>query len=252
MEGEETVPLKEVSPEPENVAAETAEDRPSPGNNSFLGLVQKVQRYSSYSFSGFLGLHAASMVIAPLISIPVADSTMSFSNAIYQAPAIEPILVYGSLTAHIISGMILRGHKIYLSKKHYDRWKVSLSPVAVSGYVLFPLVVGHLAFARLAPQYILGDSSLVNLQYVAHIFHKHRLIGWTAFIPLIFLTFHHTIWGWKKWLLLYGRKYTAKTYTMFFSSLLAAYISLARISRMPETTGWLASQFNKVLAVFFL
>ncbi|ANB11325.1 hypothetical protein AWJ20_4129 [Sugiyamaella lignohabitans] len=258
--------LVEVAPEPEIEPIE-AEELPTVNTDGIkddsnpekkdvhmspLQIIQKIHRYSTYSFSGFLFLHASSVIFAPVISPSFGESVLQTANPIYQAPGIEPLLVYGSLAAHVTSGIILRAHKAYLNKRYYDQWKLPrFSPLAVSGYVVLPFVLGHITASRIAPQIVLGDSSLISLQYIAHGFHRHPILSWLAYIPLVFLVSHHVIWGWKRWLNLFGKKYTRKTYALFSTILLCGYISLARISRMPKVSGWVASQFDKVFAAIY-
>lgn len=220
---------------------------------SFFAYVQKVQRYSSYSFSAFITMHAASVVVAPLWSIEAAESTLQFTSALYQSPLIEPWLVYGSLGLHIASGILLRAHKVYLTKKHYDKWSFPKpTPVSISGFVLTPFLLGHMYSTRIAPQFVLGDSSLISLNFIAHFFHKHRVLSGATYFMLSFLTAYHVIWGYKKWFGLYGRKYRRPTFTIYFGVLLASVISMVRIARLPKVSGWLASQFDLVLKSLWL
>lgn len=198
-------------------------------------------------------MHAASVMVAPLWSIESAEYTLQFTAAIYQSSLVEPWLVYGSLGAHIASGLLLRAHKAYLSKKYYDVWALpKFSPVAISGFALTPLLAGHIWSTRIAPQMVLGDSSLISLNYIAHFIHKYPVFSRISYFMLGFLTSYHVIWGFKKWFGLYGKKYRKATFGIYFGALIATAVSIARIGRLPRVSGWVASQYDLVFKSLWL
>lgn len=239
--------LHPVDPEPLPIQENTNEPSKPVRPHVFFGIVQKLQRYSSYAFTGFLGVHAAGVLVAPALSPQIGNETILFARELYHAPGMEGFLVFGSLAVHIASGIILRLHQAYLTKKNYNRLRLPrLSPVAVSGYILAPLVTGHLILTRLAPLDLLGDSSLISLDYISYGFHKYPIVSWIGYIALGFLTLHHSIWGYKKWFSLYGRKYRTKTFGLYFGGILMTLVSLLRISRLPPVTGWIEQQYSMV------
>ncbi|KAJ1324290.1 dimethylguanosine tRNA methyltransferase-like protein [Microdochium nivale] len=96
--------------------------RTSPKRTSSLGLsgsgngrssiyyLTRIQRYSSYTFTVFAGLHLANTSIIPLIyqSVPSSEPFLLMAREIYQTPLMEPLLVGLPLVAHIASGIALR------------------------------------------------------------------------------------------------------------------------------------------------
>ncbi|GMM36235.1 Mcp1 protein [Saccharomycopsis crataegensis] len=86
--------------------------------NNFLGAIQK---YSSYSFTGFLILHSINVLVTPAINVDVAEETFMMARDIYQQENVEKWLVFGSLIAHVASGLairVIRTVKNYFSRRN--------------------------------------------------------------------------------------------------------------------------------------
>lgn len=259
--------LSEVSNEPITSTSQDAGDNSQgksqdksqdkskpPVVNQFLRLTQQVQRYSSYTFTAFLTLHASSVIVAPLISTEVANSSIQFSAAIYRGPFnAESILVWGSLACHIASGLILRVHKVYLDAKYRDRF-VLPSQIALSGYVAAPLVLGHALITRIAPHLVTGDSSLAAcVEYINYGLHKYPLILPAFYITLVTVTSFHVTGGWLKWLRVYGnQKYEVIRFAILNALLAAVSVSVYRIYNLVPVSGWLQQQYNKIFNYLYL
>lgn len=117
----------EVEDSPEEIPSE----RDSFGVNykrlsTLASIMYNVQKYSSYTFSIFAGLHGVNVLITPVISTSIADEVLSMSRAVYQAEGLESVLVWGSLSTHVIAGITLRiirnlQHRIrYGGSKRHD------------------------------------------------------------------------------------------------------------------------------------
>lgn len=223
-------------------------------SNLSLKWLQAAQKYSSYMFSAFFLMHATSVIVAPAVfSVPAGDAAMQFSNVIYQASIVEPWLVYGSLGAHIVTGTALRLYKTHVSKQHYGTYISNTSrpsPLAISGYVLTPLVLAHLTETRIKPELVLGDSSLITLQYISHAFAKHnKVLIWSSMSLLVLLSLYHITFGFKKWMNVKPKKWSMQFYSVIAGLTTLGVVSLWKISALGPATGWLATQYDKVLLV---
>ncbi|RPB26069.1 hypothetical protein L211DRAFT_759178, partial [Terfezia boudieri ATCC MYA-4762] len=149
-------------------------------------LVTRSQRYSSYVFTSFLGLHLTTTSLIPLLtnSISSSDNYLLLARTAYQStPLLETLLIPGALTVHIISGIGLRLCRHCLAKKRYGKapafWgKREWSTTSLAGWLLLPSLVAHAIVLRVVPLYVDGGSADVGFQYVTHGFNYHGRIGW--------------------------------------------------------------------------
>jgi hypothetical protein len=182
--------------------------------------VSRIQRYSSYTFTAFAGLHLASTSIIPLIyqSVPYSEPFLLMTREIYQTPLTEPLLVGLPIAAHILSGLALRLVRRSQNLKRYHagatpgmyalhhhsnnatRIWPEFSYVSLSGCAFVGLLGAHVAMNRILPLVVEGDSSNIGLQYVSHGFAKHGLPAWVAYSLLLGVGCGHMVWGWAKWL----------------------------------------------------
>ncbi|GMF59153.1 unnamed protein product [[Candida] boidinii] len=58
----------------------------------------------------------------------------------------------------------------FSSRKSYFAEKTGLSPLALSGYILFPMVLMHAFSIRVLPLIIQGDSSNIDFGFISHLF----------------------------------------------------------------------------------
>ncbi|KAH0543693.1 hypothetical protein FGG08_002009 [Glutinoglossum americanum] len=181
------------------------------GGHSVVYYLTRIQKYSSYTFSIFLGLHITNTSILPLVTRSVADSEtyLLLTRPYYQSPLTEPLVVLLPLIAHIGSGVALRLYRRRQLAKRYGyesreqrrhlRWP-ALSRTSLLGYVLIPLVAGHTFVSRVLPLLVEGDSSGVGLGYISHGFAKQRVVGFVGFSALITVGAWHFVWGGAHWL----------------------------------------------------
>ncbi|RYP13882.1 hypothetical protein DL765_006670 [Monosporascus sp. GIB2] len=196
----------------------------------------RIQRYSSYTFTFFAGLHITNTSLIPLIyrSVPRSEPFLVMARELYQTPLTEPLLVGLPVLAHVSSGIALRLVRRHQNRKRYGEHKGSALPlpsissssgsnggrripspwpsfnnISISGYLFATVFAAHVAMNRVLPLLVEGDSSNVGLQYVAHGFARHarahapgllRVQGWAAYAALLSLGVGHMVWGWAKWL----------------------------------------------------
>ncbi len=84
-------------------------------------ILSKFQKYSSYVFTIFVGLHASAVLVAPLISTDTANEVMMIGRTIYQAPILEETIVYSSCAIHVAAGIGIRVIKNYRTQKLYGK-----------------------------------------------------------------------------------------------------------------------------------
>lgn len=173
--------------------------------------MNRVQRYSSYTFTAYLAAHFTNTAILPLVtrSISASDNYLLLTRPYYQSPLLEPLIVFAPLVAHIGSGILLRIHRRRQSLQWYgaesrsDRRNVAwpkLSATSALGYALVPLVAGHVLVNRLVPLWVDGDSSGIGLAFVAHGFARHPVVAFVWYGAMVGIATGHFVWGWAKWL----------------------------------------------------
>ncbi|KAI1177808.1 hypothetical protein F4777DRAFT_540426 [Nemania sp. FL0916] len=213
---------------------------PSHASTSSVGLgssgrgpifyLTRLQRYSSYTFTFFAGLHFTNTGLIPLVyrSVPYAEPFLVAAREIYQTPLTEPLLIGLPVVVHVVSGLTVR-----LLRRHQNRvryrgdanpgfWafvasKVSLAPesassqafsriwpafsnIAAAGYGFATLLASHVAMNRLLPLIVEGDSSNIGLAYVAHGFTRHPVSAYAAYTLLLSVGIGHMTWGMARWL----------------------------------------------------
>ncbi|TGZ82060.1 hypothetical protein EX30DRAFT_213944 [Ascodesmis nigricans] len=188
-----------------------------PGPTSVKGVsywLSQTQKYSSYTFLTFLGIHFTTTALTPLLlPLDSANSSLLLTRTyFYQAtPLTEAILVPGSLAVHIASGLLLRALKYRTARKNYGgqvpssvspfRWR-NLTKIAKTGWVLVPLVAAHAVLLRWLPLVVDGDSSSVGLEYVGWGFLrglKSAVVSGVAYTALVGVGMWHTLGGVAEW-----------------------------------------------------
>ncbi|KAI1502067.1 hypothetical protein F5X99DRAFT_380502 [Biscogniauxia marginata] len=191
----------------------------------------RIQRYSSYTFTFFAGLHFTNTALIPLIyrSVPYSEPFLLLTRELYQTSLTEPLLVGLPVLAHVTSGLAIRLIRRRQNINRYyggatpGMWALHhsssstnsssnsrrnshtrvwppLSTVSLSGYALLPLLASHVFVNRVLPLVVEGDSSNVGLQYVAHGFAREGLPPWVAYSLLLSVGVGHMVWGAAKWL----------------------------------------------------
>jgi hypothetical protein len=191
---------------------------------STLSLLQTTQRYSSYVFSGFFGIHVINNVIVPLATWGQGqnalqiDSAFGVTRRIYRPSAlIEFGVVFVPLVVHVASGVILRFYRLKsLYPKGIGEWHrektrgniaanvshphlhaiptFGLSDVASAGYITAFCVAFHVVMVRYLP------SANVSITIVTRAMQKHPRIFYTFYYSLFSAGVFHIVSGWGKWL----------------------------------------------------
>ena len=84
----------------------------------------RIQKYSAYSFISFLGIHATSVILVPILPIDqlIKDEVFAMAKEVYQSvPLYEPICIIGSVAAHVMAGISIRIYKKCFQKKPLHR-----------------------------------------------------------------------------------------------------------------------------------
>ncbi|EFR05511.1 hypothetical protein MGYG_08526 [Nannizzia gypsea CBS 118893] len=171
-----------------------------------------VQKYSTYPPTIFLGLHFTNTALIPLATRSVADSEtfLLLTRPIYQAPGLEPLIVYLPILAHVTSGVILRylrqsrraqqfGAETREQRRAIKSAGRPASVQAMLGYAMIPLLGSHILVNRLVPLYIDGGSSGVGLGYVAHGIARSPWFMGACYAALTGIGVWHVVGGWAWW-----------------------------------------------------
>ncbi|KAI0111230.1 hypothetical protein GGR51DRAFT_70811 [Nemania sp. FL0031] len=232
---------KELPPLPEDsMESSTATiTSPTQTSTSSLGLsgsgrgpifyLTRIQRYSSYTFTFFAGLHFANTSLIPLVyqSAPYSEPFLLMTRELYQTRLTEPLLVALPVLTHVVSGITIRLLRRSQNKRRYHgdaspsfwelaRSKISpsstshrssssriwptFSMIAGSGYAFAALLTSHVAMNRVLPLIVDGDSSNIGLGYVAHGFARHATSAYAAYALLLSVSAGHMVWGMARWL----------------------------------------------------
>lgn len=233
--------------------APTTDKTPVAANNSWLyHLLTGTQKYSAYLFTAFLGLHATTVIVAPLFGMDTANKTLSFTRAIYHAPYVENILVYGAIVAHLLSGWGLRIRKMVHDYQKYGQLKTSkyISKISLTGMMFTPIIAGHILVTRLVPLYVSGDSSYVSLDYIGHLADHHRILGNFALFGIATITGLHVSAGLKKFLNV--KSTWAKNLFKYglYAYFAATLVSIVQYNTMGPTSGFVGDLYNQYIAVY--
>ncbi|KAI1102423.1 DUF1691-domain-containing protein [Jackrogersella minutella] len=227
---------KDLPPLPEEAWQSSNPNTKSPpvASTSSLGLsgsgrgpifyLTRIQRYSSYTFSFFAGLHLANTSVFPLIyqSVPYSEPFLLMARELYQSPVTETLLVGLPVVAHVTSGIAIRllrrrqNLKRYggatpgmwalhhsssssLNHRHSVRIWPPLNYISASGFAFVGLLASHVGINRILPLVVDGDSSNIGLQFVSHGFARHPLPPWIAYSLLLSVGVGHMVWGFAKW-----------------------------------------------------
>ncbi|KAI0389583.1 hypothetical protein F5Y17DRAFT_448476 [Xylariaceae sp. FL0594] len=234
-------PDREFSASPEDALASPTSTSSSPLSRSAssLGLsghghgpifyLTRIQRYSSYTFTFFAGLHLTNTSLIPMLyrSVPYSEPFLLMTRELYQTSVTEPLLVGLPVLAHVASGVAIRLIRRHQNMKRYygdatpgvfmslfsqsasisspstsasARIWPTFTNIAASGYVFTALLSAHVAMNRVLPLVADGDSSNIGLGYVAHGFARHPFSAWASYVLLLSVGAGHMVWGLAKWL----------------------------------------------------
>lgn len=234
---------------------------------SVLTLLQSTHRYSSYALSGFLSLHALNTCIIPLITVistqeaalSKIDNGFMITRYLYRpSESVEMGLILAPLGVHVVTGLILRGRRIFMQRGLYGEgilawharhtrinqakglsWPriralptLGYSATAATGWVTLIFVGLHAFTTRYLPWKYGGDGE-TSVTIVSHALQKHPILAYTLYTGLIAAGTFHVISGWGKWLKLTftqrGRRF--KNY-LVGGTITAWLISLVQIGRL--------------------
>ncbi|KAF3480985.1 uncharacterized protein GIQ15_06332 [Arthroderma uncinatum] len=188
--------------------------RPKPGlsGHSWEYWLSAIQKYSTYPPTLFLGLHFTNTALIPLAtrSVPESETFLLLTRPIYQAPGLEPLIVYLPILAHVTSGLVLRylrqsrrarqfGAETREQRKAFRSTAKPPSVQAILGYAMVPLVGSHILVNRLVPLYVDGGSSGVGLGYVAHGIARSPWLMGIWYAALTGVGVWHFVGGWAWW-----------------------------------------------------
>ncbi|KAG0132037.1 hypothetical protein HOY82DRAFT_558704 [Tuber indicum] len=240
------------------------------GSSSSKGVVYwltRTQKFSSYAFTSFLGIHAATASITPLIlGLDAGDRALLLARTYYYqaTPYIEMLLIPGSLALHIGSGFALRAYRSHQQRQRYGgkppksvsqwRWR-NFSGVSFAGYASIPFVALHAALLRGVPLWVDGDSSQIGLEFMGHGFSIGRWGKWIGkgfYTAMVGLVSYHVVYGWAKYLKVNprNRRITAGTATAVAGAWLSGLFVV--ISRSGPARGFLGRHYDHLYNVFFL
>ncbi|KAI1827574.1 hypothetical protein F4861DRAFT_326007 [Xylaria intraflava] len=189
----------------------------------------RIQRYSSYTFTFFAGLHFTNTSLIPLVyrSVPYSEPFLLMTRELYQTPLTEPLLVGLPVLAHVVSGIAIRLLRRHQNKKRYHGgsspgfWPLTSSKdpsypssqsksssriwpafnnISASGYMFVVFLSSHVAMNRMLPIVVDGDSSNIGLGFVAHGFARHAQSAWLSYALLLTIGTGHMVWGMARWL----------------------------------------------------
>ncbi|TQS36516.1 hypothetical protein Golomagni_03033 [Golovinomyces magnicellulatus] len=243
---------------------------------SFITQVTKLQKYSSYAFTVFASLHLVNTSFIPLLtqSVSASETYLLLTRPYYQSFPLEPLLVGLPIALHVSAGFALRLRRrnvnlvrygaIYLpiSTRFERRLKVwpPMSWPCLTGYLLVPLIGGHVLVNRILPWVYEGDSSNVGLGYVAHSFAKHKLLATISYVSLIGIAVSHFCWGFCRWngLIISGDGEKARRRRRLINSVSGALATvwmaggLGVIARGGRADGWIGQGYDMLLRHIWL
>lgn len=110
---------------------------------------------------------------------------------------------------------------------------LGLSPLSFSGYILLILLSGHVFYERIAPILVDGDSSLIDLSYVAHGLQQTFWKTFTVLNMLVITATYHMCVGWNRYLRRFTLKQRKRTYQTLLVLAVMGAVSLFRIKSLP-------------------
>lgn len=236
-----------------------------PPHRKLTTWLTRTQKYSSYVFSGFLGIHGATAALSPLVfGVDAGNASIVLARTyFYQSyPLVEALLVPGSLAVHVSSGLALRILRRRQQTVRYGgsppasispwRWQ-NLTWTSITGWAAIPFVAAHAALLRGIPLYVDGDSSQIGLEYLGHGFNHGRwvkLAGYAFYGALAGLMSYHVVYGWSK----YWQVSTRRRNALRSTALGAAGVWLGGVAVVASSgpvRGYLGRHYDHLYRVFF-
>ncbi|KAG7835215.1 hypothetical protein KL943_002530 [Ogataea angusta] len=249
-----------------------------------------LQKYSTIPMGLFTAIHLSGVVLAPPIAgIDIAEQVISMGRELYQAGSSETILL-ASACVHVLSGIALQFAKKWDNYVKYGglRKKTSpaissakeaeidkssglggltyllglgprpslsfrmlgLTPLRFSGYILLPLLTLHVLHQRIGPLALEGDSSMVDLSYIAWAVAQSPFIRATGLIALVGVTSYHILAGALHYLRWFSRRARKNAYSIIFFNTTLAALSVLSISKIDPPSGSTTRKFAAYVSHF--
>ncbi|KAI5451983.1 hypothetical protein NCC49_001282 [Naganishia albida] len=159
---------------------------------TYLRLLTGIQNTSAIAFGTFLAVHLASPLVAAAAGGEAATNLMLLGRAYYHP--LEPALVYGSVSLHLIASLLRRIHLAAASK--------TFRPTIhhLSGYVLVPFLTLHVMTHRLIPSRPDPPINALSPAELGYGFVSYGLrtwprVSWTTYTLLIGTGLWHALAG---------------------------------------------------------
>ena len=255
--------LQEVQPQP----LTSIDDIPTPRPNWILRYALKIQKYSAYTFSTFVGIHFTSVILTPIYPKHIAPQIFEIARAIYHGiPMFETVGIIGAGIAHVLAGITVRivrpkrkrgpaeedvliglGGITSLVGLGYRKSIISslfpsLSPLLLLGYLLIPLLGYHFYKFRYAPMMVDGDLSLLTMEYVA--MYARTLMNKTAIWGLLVTANYHFVAGWMRFQHKFSKRWRKLAYAMWFGLTALGVVS---VGMQSVPSGFLERRFSEYL-----
>ncbi|KAI9283892.1 hypothetical protein BC943DRAFT_260421, partial [Umbelopsis sp. AD052] len=145
-----------------------------------------VQSASALTFSVFYVTHATQFLAAPFGGIEASNKYLLLGRPLYQDEHLEPILVTGAASVHVLSGLAKGAIRQYWKRNSTaDFTPRSTVYHRRAGYALIPLVALHYTIARDLPQKYFGDSTFLDYSYIAFLLQKYPAATYIGHAALI-------------------------------------------------------------------
>lgn len=112
-----------------------------------------VQTGTAVTVGAMLVTHLAAPVVAALAgpaAVDMANQTMLLGRVYYQHPVVEPVLVWGAISAHLVASLVRRAllpGRALRAPQHWT-WRTWHN---VAGLALVPVLLVHVLTNRIAP-----------------------------------------------------------------------------------------------------
>ncbi|EHY59183.1 hypothetical protein HRR83_001546 [Exophiala dermatitidis] len=254
----------------------------SASSTNFLGLtpartahiLSSVQKYTTVPPTLFLAMHYTNTAVIPLIlrDARAADTYLLLTRPYYQSFPLEPLMVFIPVALHVASGIALRIYRRRIVAKrhgaetHAQRKSIpwpKLSLTSALGYMMYPLLVGHMAVMRITPLKVEGSSAGVGLRYFAHGIAHNPWIGHLGYATFISIASFHFVTGTAKYLKLsreyitegglsgsQRRKWRGRIINAVAATVAAVWIAggLGVVGRAGLGQGWEAKNWDRIYA----
>ncbi|EXJ90586.1 hypothetical protein A1O1_03689 [Capronia coronata CBS 617.96] len=237
-----------------------------------LHILSAVQKYATFPPTLFLAMHYTNTALIPLVTRNVreADTYLLLTRPYYQSFPLEPLMVFAPVALHVATGIALRIHrrrvvaKRHGAETHAQRKSIPWPKVSLTsalGYIMYPLLVGHVLVMRITPKEVEGSSAGVGLRYFAHGIAHNPLIGHLGYATFVTIASWHFVTGAAKYLKLsreyitegglsgsLRRKWRSRIINGVAASVAAVWIAggLGVVGRAGMATGWEAKSWDKI------